>query len=854
LGKRLWLQALVVSGFCFGCEPDAAETLGKASERVESSQLGHSFDVAFDAAPTLAALKAAQPQQSASDLAKAFVRGLSMQGAPYWASGSLTIPALTAAGGTQVMAPPPATSRIRYSCGVTLISPSYAITAGHCPTSDTKLDELKLQMYRPTRKLASTWTKTEALSGAWPLMHHPKLDAADGYLLDEYACTLALRCYGGDSLSCDNSGGDVALLKCDGRPGDKYGFLNVATAASTGKEALIQWKHEVLDINGVDPVPTDYVDHYVTYDASKAADNFHYFESENQLLPLRTVVWPGLVSPIWLSATGADVYGCHGTSGSGMLARQGDSPEYRLVGPVALGGAGFGNVLCQHVPNTLGPQQTGPGIVGMSVNFNNPQLLLNDYAAPLDTDCKARKVSERDVDGLPFLPGSHRPSTLFSHLACQLDGFAHDGSVPADAVFGPYPERFVDDAAPTERVIHGFEVEAQADYRVALQAQSTAACVNCALPQLRIGADAADAAVTLVAERTLLTRTFTASSTGPLEIGVKNAGSKLALGGFTLLREGQINSFDVPEDRLEAALYALNDAGAVLVGPAPMRFVGDGKAGFQALLFRGERLALLRQALGPGQRWTVRLGSPSYDDLTCGLLDLNGAPATTTPCASVFPLDDHAGNEPRLGFFVELAANSTRESADITFVALASGKASDPDQDGVPDVLDNCPGDWNAAQGDCAEEPPVVVGGGGGEGGVGGDPSAGGASDAGASTEAGSSANQAGNTNGGSGATSGTSAGGNPATAGTSTDGGTATGGSTTTGGSSTTTGGELTTTPASPKDSSGCSCNLPGHANGSAGPFALAALGLASTLKRRRTARGNVAPSRPCPARAHRQ
>jgi hypothetical protein len=156
-----------------------------------------------------------------------------------------------------------------------------------------------------------------------------------------------------------------------------------------------------------------------------------------------------------------------------------------------------------------------------------------------------------------------------------------------------------------------------------------------------------------------------------------------------------------------------------------MRFTGDGKAGFEALLMPGERLALLRQALAPGHAWSVRLGSTSYDGLRCGLLDGSGTPLLAEPCAALLRLDDRAGTEARLGFYVELAASTSRASAEIRWVALASDAARDTDGDGVPEVLDNCPGDWNAAQGDCSEEPPPIGPSGGagatGEGGAGGE-------------------------------------------------------------------------------------------------------------------------------------
>jgi hypothetical protein len=816
------------------------------TQPVESSQRGAYYDVSFPPAPSLTAVAAASPQLDANAVAERFVRELATQAAPYWASGSVTMPALSGVGGTVVTAPAPATSRIRYSCGVTLISPSYAVTAGHCPTADTKLDELELQMYRATPALIDNWTKSEPLSGSWPSLHHPKLESADGYVIDEYSCQLLSRCYS-NNLNCQNPGSDVAVMKCDGRPGDKYGFLNVSLVSELGHEALVHWKHEVLDL-GPPPIKQDYVDHYVTY-ADGSVNNFHYFESENQLLPLRSIAWPDGSFPQMLTSQSADLYGCHGTSGSGILARQGRSNEFRLVGPVATGSSSFGDNLCQHVPNP-GGVSAGPGIMGMSANLTQPQALLTQYQAELAEDCKARQVSQRDVAGLPFAPGSYRFSTLFSHLGCQPSAFAHDGKTVQDPSFGPYPELFVDDAQVDERAIVGFELEANADYRLALQAQSLGACNGCSAPQLHLGPTTEDAPVTLVGGRSLLTRFFAAPSAGPLALGLRNGGSRLAFGGFTLIREGQVNSFDTLEDRLEAGLYALDQNGAVLVGPAPMRFTGDGSAGFKALLMPGERFVLLRQALGAGHRWTARLGGASFDELSCGLLSLGGELVAQQPCRSVVHLDDHAGAEPRLGFFIELGRGRSRKSADITYVALASDSARDPDEDGTPDVLDNCPGDWNAAQGDCSEEPPVVPV--EGDGGAGGNDNAGGAAEGGNGGEISGSGSSIGGGES-SGGTAGASAGGSragtdSAIAGSSTGG--SDNGSTPNPSGGSDVAGATTTPPAAPHEDSSCRCSAPGSSPAQPRGAVYGLLALAA-LSRRRTARGSDARSRPCRARA---
>lgn len=822
-----------------GCGSERSDALGRYSAAVQLGERGHYYDVAFAPAPSLSELAILQPNASAAVLASTFARELAKQALPYWSSASITTPALTGVGGSVVPAPAPAQGRIRYSCGATLIAPSFAITAGHCVTLDEKLDELKLQMYRPTAKLAETWTKTAAVTGTFPQLQHPQLTAEDGYLLDEYPCQVRTRCYADDD-HCVNLGADVAVLECAGRPGDKYGFIDLALDSTTftGSEALMHWKHEVLDVG--QPTSADLTQHYLEY-PDTPAQNYHYFESGNQLLPLRSIPWSADSNTTFLNAEQVDVHGCHGSSGSGILVRVGSTPLYQLAGPAATGGAMLGEYLCQQIPSASS-QVTGPGRFALGIDLADPQAILTQYAEELGADCRARAVSERDVEGLPFALGSHRPATLFSFLTCQLDPFARDGAVAADPLFGAYPERFVDDAASQERVVHGFEVEAGQDYRFGLQAQKLGACEACAAPQLRVGSELAVATPILTEGRTLLTREFAAVTNGPLELGVSNAASGLAVGGLVFVREGQVNSFDVPEDRLEAALFALDAAGAALAGPAPMRFTGDGKAGFLALLERGERLVLLRQALGAGRRWSVRLGANDYQELGCGLLDLNGAPVAKLPCAAFLQLDDSEGVDPRLGFFVELPANSARDNADVTHVALASDLARDPDEDGVPDVLDNCPGDWNQAQGDCAEEPPpppTNAGGAGGAGGEGGE-ELGGAAPSGGTANGGTSG---GTTNGGT--TNGASAGTDAASAGSGLVGASDAGGVSASGGAddddvagqpaaSAGTAGAASPSD-SAADSSGCSCSVPGRRDARDGAWALALGVLALCYRRRR-------------------
>jgi len=103
------------------------------------------------------------------------------------------------------------------------------------------------------------WFDRERETCTFPDYTHPRLTAADGYLVDRYPCLLVSRCstaYGGP-VNCDATqaaGGDTALVRCGGAPGAKYGFVDVAATDVPGAEVFVSWEHEVLDLMLLDDV------------------------------------------------------------------------------------------------------------------------------------------------------------------------------------------------------------------------------------------------------------------------------------------------------------------------------------------------------------------------------------------------------------------------------------------------------------------------------------------------------------------------------------------------------------------------------------------------------------------------
>ncbi len=727
-GKGVWSVAVVCAAACTESQSDP---VSHVREPVEAFQRGVYYDIGFAPAPSFAALKAARPNASDFELFESLTRELATLGLPSWSSGALEIPALNGVNGPPLRAPLPADSAIRFSCGATLISPSYAITAGHCVTLDGDVSALELTMYRPTSALVETYLPSTVLSGNFPLYTHPMLGPSDGYLYDTYACSVVSRCYE-QNLACADTAGDVALLRCEGSPGIKYGYSNVLRENPTGREALVVWKHEVYDL-GENPVRQDLVDHYMRLQSDRT-QNYHYFDVGNQLLPLRSIPWSDGSLPRFLDAGSADLYGCHGSSGSGMFARTAGSPEFRLAGAASTSTGDTGTYLCGHVPSFTG-SPAGPGVANFRARWQ-PSTFLAAFEATLDADCKTRTPIARDVDGLPFDPGSHRVSSVFSHLDCAVSDFAADGSRRTPKHLGAYPDRQIDDPGNgTEHVVQGFELEAGADYRLGVMVETFHVCSSedCGQIELRHGATTAALPLPLEPAMTSAVTTFAAESGGPVELGIRNVGIQRGLSSLVLMREGQVNSFDSLEDRLEAALSVLADNGDVRAGYLPMRFVGDGSVGFQARLEPGERMSLLRQALPAGRRFTLRVGASDFGDMNCGLIDTQGFRASTTPCGPVVTLDDRAGTDGRLGVYVELSTKASTPR-EIRYVAIASDAARDADGDEIPDVLDNCPSDWNASQQSCDDVPPTTTGGAGGEGGEAGAPVTSGGGEAGHAT------------------------------------------------------------------------------------------------------------------------
>jgi len=283
----------------------------------------------------------------------------------------------------------------RYTCGVTFVTAHYAITAAHCVDStaipDPATQAIKVEQYHiewcPRTKLEPA----ENVSGFYPFYQRTQLTEADNYYVSRYQqCKVVKRCSYG-KYNCTELDADIALIRCDDRPSNAP---SIAVASSDPQTGPVQntWYHEVLNMPIVEPQPPanpnyfnqwiylqakDTWDHYTLYNSTTPEDNFHYLDA-NQLFPLRSVPWPNGTPRRRLSRSGSvvwtDLFGCHGTSGSGVFQINPSTNKPELLGPVANGANWAYSRLCTDTASF------GPGVANISYTANEYTRVLANWA------------------------------------------------------------------------------------------------------------------------------------------------------------------------------------------------------------------------------------------------------------------------------------------------------------------------------------------------------------------------------------------------------------------------------------------------------------------------------------------
>jgi len=279
------------------------------------------------------------------------------------------------------------------TCGATFISKHVAVTAAHCvpqnkvPHNTTSffvqnynVDELALRIIFGDTALNAKFQQAQTVTANGPFPNWTvgaRLTEADGYKFTEsgaLGCAAIVRCSRtfGQELCPQNildmnggEGVDIALIHCPTRPTSRPWTTVFTGDETTGMAVEAHWAHEVLKLSiepndGIGPVNnfTNY-GNYPGGDDGKM-NNFHYRGFfTHQLFPLISRRFPNN-GPLYTTTASlshgnterfTNVFGCHGTSGSGMFPQNSD----RVLGPVVHGHPnGWGNSRLCTPPSSLG--------------------------------------------------------------------------------------------------------------------------------------------------------------------------------------------------------------------------------------------------------------------------------------------------------------------------------------------------------------------------------------------------------------------------------------------------------------------------------------------------------------------
>jgi hypothetical protein len=266
---------------------------------------------------------------------------------------------------------------VRYTCGLTFVSAHYAITAAHCVPKESILDPARDMFPVSTYDISAvpwdTLVAAQRLRGWFPNYDHTTLTAADGYKQSTLSqCHVIQRCGAAWGAYACGMEADVALIKCDDR--SPFGAYMDVAQSDDGRGAVdMHWYHEVYAVTTQRPTPPadpndplaqaiyeallDKWDHYVNH-AFGSEENYHYLAS-NQLMPLVSSPWyeGDLVMPRTRvgsegTMTWTDLFGCHGSSGSG-ITQIGASGRHELLGPALKNGEGWDARLCENPSSAM---------------------------------------------------------------------------------------------------------------------------------------------------------------------------------------------------------------------------------------------------------------------------------------------------------------------------------------------------------------------------------------------------------------------------------------------------------------------------------------------------------------------
>ncbi|MEM6992483.1 MAG: hypothetical protein AAF721_18360 [Myxococcota bacterium] len=503
---------------------------------------------------------------------------------------------------------------IRASCGAIMVSPSYAVTAAHCVSEDDvpnpATDVVTLEMYTKDPALQSGYLTATNLTTAsdWLDFQHPQLAAQHGYHPERFDCHVAVRCgddWGNHNCAPLEPKADVAVVRCDGKPGNIYGHVNIADDDLDDVPVFMPWAHEVYAING-QPGDDLFFDHYTFYDGDKS-DNLHYFgDDRNQLVPLRSIPLPGssesskhnyFPAPPNEYRRWTDLAGCHGTSGSPVLQPDPNTGLWELLGPaINPNGPAWNNRLCAD------PGLVSPGQATLAYGA----LRLTKHAIADVDDC------EELTDG----------KGIWFHTWCWLKRMEW-------IEFQPIPEPWPCLSCPPFLQLRIFgeplarigEQPVQLPMGIAEGVTTRLALVATSL-EGGGGLELLDESGRVVLEAEIESEGYTVLSAvldRPVggSLYAASLGSEVGITQVQLAASERSNGFDDAIDRLGVGVLALEELEAA---PAPMTFEADGEGGFAAQLAAGQRMVATRSALVADRSWEVAFTAKGTAELNCGFV------------------------------------------------------------------------------------------------------------------------------------------------------------------------------------------------------------------------------------------
>jgi hypothetical protein len=291
---------------------------------------------------------------------------------------------------------------VRGTCGVTFVTPHYAITAAHCVKGTDVFDPahqaLRVEQAHLEWCALPKLQAAEVVGGTFPNYTNTPVTEADYCYRTTYSqCFVTKRCsstFG--KLACNDIEADIALIRCADRPANAAAMA-VAPSDDEAGPVEMTWYHEVYSFPTVQPIlppnPSwfdsaiyairmDRWNHYTLYDNAAIQENYHYLDRGQQLFSLRSEPWPNGTARRRLgrpsstsSIVWTDLYGCHGSSGSGVYQKNAaGKPE--LLGPATNGGSWANQRLCADPTSA----DFGPG--RRSLSYTRPEFtrVLANYA------------------------------------------------------------------------------------------------------------------------------------------------------------------------------------------------------------------------------------------------------------------------------------------------------------------------------------------------------------------------------------------------------------------------------------------------------------------------------------------